>query len=72
MAACALIKDPLLILADEPTNDLDEHFANIIMNMLSECACGGKAVVLVTHNSVWAERAHLRYELIQGILHKKH
>lgn len=71
MVACALIKDPLLILADEPTNDLDDHWALEVLTILSECAESGKAVVLVTHNSKWAEKAHMRFDLTKGILHKK-
>lgn len=71
MVACALIKDPLLILADEPTNDLDEYWANEVLNLLSEAVDNGKSVVLVTHNTHWAEKAHLRFDLSQGVLHKK-
>ncbi len=71
MAACALIKEPLLLLADEPTNNLDEHYANVVIELLSQCAASGNAVVMVTHNTKWAEKAHGRYELYQGILHKK-
>jgi len=71
MVACAMIKDPLLILADEPTNDLDEHWAKVVLNLLSEAVNSGKSVVLVTHNTHWAEKAHLRFDLSQGILHRK-
>ncbi|KNF09058.1 ABC-type antimicrobial peptide transport system, ATPase component [Gottschalkia purinilytica] len=71
MVACALIKDPLLILADEPTNDLDEYWANEVINLLSEVVDNGKSVVLVTHNTLWAEKAQLRFDLSNGVLHEK-
>ena len=71
MVAVTLIKDPILILADEPTNDLDDYWANEVLALLSEAAANGKSVVLVTHNAVWAEKAHLRFDLSKGTLHKK-
>ena len=57
MAARALIHHPALILADEPTNDLDEHWSLEIIRILKEQAGSGSAVVMVTHNSRWAEEA---------------
>lgn len=71
MVACIMIKDPLLILADEPTNDLDEHWAMEILNILSEYVNSGKGVILVTHNEKWAEKAQIRFVLNQGVLYKK-
>lgn len=71
MIACTLIKDPLLILADEPTNDLDDYWANEVFKLLSEAIKDGKGVVLVTHNTHWAKRAPLRFTLNEGLLHEK-
>ena len=68
MAARALIHDPMLILADEPTNDLDEYWSNEIMKVLKEQADKGTAVVMVTHNSRWAELATRRLRLEDGVL----
>ena len=68
MAARALLQDPALILADEPTNDLDEHWSNEIMEILKEQAQQGTAVVMVTHNSRWAAMASRRCRLEDGIL----
>ena len=68
MAARALIHNPRLILADEPTNDLDEHWSEEIMQILKEQAQKGTAVVMVTHNSRWAEMATRRLRLEDGIL----
>ena len=66
MAARALIHDPELILADEPTNDLDEHWSQEIIRILKEQTQKGTAVVMVTHNSRWAEMANRRCRLEEG------
>ena len=68
MAARALIHDPVLILADEPTNDLDEHWSQEIIRILNEQTQKGTAVVMVTHNSRWAEMANRRCRLEEGVL----
>ena len=68
MAARALIHDPALILADEPTNDLDEHWSQEIIRILKEQTRKGTAVVMVTHNSRWAEMANRRCRLEEGVL----
>jgi len=68
MAARALIHEPELILADEPTNDLDEHWSREIIRILKEQTKKGTAVVMVTHNSRWAGQATRRLRLEDGIL----
>ncbi|MDO5111129.1 MAG: ABC transporter ATP-binding protein [Clostridia bacterium] len=68
MAARCLIHRPILILADEPTNDLDEHWSVEIMRALQEEAQRGAGVVMVTHNSRWAKLAENRYDLHDGML----
>ena len=68
MAARALIHNPRLILADEPTNDLDEHWSEEIIKILKEQTQKGTAVVMVTHNSRWAEMATRRLRLEDGVL----
>ncbi len=68
MAARSLIHTPSLILADEPTNDLDEHWANEIITALKEEAQRGAAVVMVTHNSSWSGLATRRCKLEEGVL----
>ena len=68
MAARALIHNPKLILADEPTNDLDEHWSEEIIRILKEQTEKGTAVVMVTHNSRWAGMANRRCRLDEGVL----
>lgn len=48
--ARALLNDPDLILADEPTGNLDPETSNEIMNLLFEISRNSRAVVMVTHN----------------------
>lgn len=71
MIACTLIKDPLLILADEPTNDLDDYWAEEIFKILKEYVNLGKAVILVTHNEKWAQKAQQRFVLSEGRLYRQ-
>ena len=68
MAARSLIHEPKLILADEPTNDLDEHWSEEIIRILKEQTQKGTAVVMVTHNSRWASMATRRLRLEDGVL----
>ena len=68
MAARALLHDPKLILADEPTNDLDDHWSQEIIRILKEQTASGTAVVMVTHNSRWAAQATRRCRLEDGVL----
>lgn len=69
VAAMALIKHPKLILADEPTNDLDDVWANEIVSLLYEAVNNNSAVIMVTHNTKWASYANLKYKLDDGKLH---
>ena len=68
MAARALIHNPRLILADEPTNDLDERWSGEIIRILKEQTEKGTAVVMVTHNARWASAATRRLRLEDGML----
>lgn len=68
MAARLLLHTPRLILADEPTNDLDEHWSLEIIDSLREAAEQGAGVVMVTHNTQWAQQANRRCRLEDGTL----
>jgi len=63
MAACALINHPSLILADEPTNDLDDVWAGEIIQMFIEAVKEGSAIVMATHNNIWAAEATALYRM---------
>jgi len=67
--ARALINKPSLILADEPTGNLDERTGLGIMNMfLDLCKNENVALLLITHNSDFAARTDLSLALKDGIL----
>jgi ABC-type lipoprotein export system ATPase subunit len=48
--ARALVNDPSVVLADEPTGNLDDTAGHEVLQLLREVADGGRAVVLVTHD----------------------
>jgi putative ABC transport system ATP-binding protein len=48
--ARALVNDPSIILADEPTGNLDTHSSHIIMEELSDLHKKGNTIIMVTHN----------------------
>lgn len=48
--ARALVNDPSIILADEPTGNLDSHASHIIMEELSDLHKKGNTIIMVTHN----------------------
>jgi len=65
--ARALLKNPKLVLADEPTGNLDEHNATVVMESLRDAARNGTAVILVTHDQRAAEYADRQVRMQQGI-----
>src|SRR5262252_2203350 len=67
--ARAIVSDPTLILADEPTGDLDSHSANEILEILKRLnESFQKTIVMVTHDPRAAEYAHLIRHLEKGKL----
>jgi ABC-type lipoprotein export system ATPase subunit len=56
--ARALSNDPPLIVADEPTGNLDSKTAETIFALFNELVVNGKTVIIVTHDSSLAKRAH--------------
>ena len=66
--ARALINDPPLVLADEPTGNLDEESGAVVLELLRRAADGGHAVVLVTHDRAATELADVVLQLRGGRL----
>jgi len=64
--ARALAGTPRLILADEPTGNLDTAMANDIMDLLERINETGTTVIMVTHDPELANRAHRQIHLLDG------
>ena len=64
--ARALINDPLLILADEPTGNLDTHSSQDIMDLLMELHNRGRTIVVVTHEEGVAAYARRIIHVLDG------
>jgi putative ABC transport system ATP-binding protein len=64
--ARALLNEPRLLLADEPTGNLDPHNADVVLDQLRAFAQQGGAVLLVTHDADAADRADRIMRLEQG------
>jgi putative ABC transport system ATP-binding protein len=64
--ARALINDPKIILADEPTGNLDARNEEIVLRLLREFHQQGRTIVMVTHDPVVARLADRRIELHHG------
>jgi ABC-type lipoprotein export system ATPase subunit len=66
--ARALINDPLLVLADEPTGNLDPDSGAAVVELLRRVAESGKAVLVVTHEASVVEHADRILRLEHGKL----
>ncbi len=64
----ALLNHPKLLLADEPTGNLDAENAEVVLSYLGEFARSGGAVLLVTHDTRAADHAHRMLQLRDGRL----
>jgi putative ABC transport system ATP-binding protein len=64
--ARALVSHPKLILADEPTGNLDSANGDAVMDMLVGILNGGTTVVMVTHSHEHARRAHRVVHMLDG------
>jgi putative ABC transport system ATP-binding protein len=67
--ARALINEPQLILADEPTGNLDEVNEAIVLQIFRELHNAGHTILMVTHDPDIARQADRRIELAHGRLH---
>jgi putative ABC transport system ATP-binding protein len=65
--ARAIAGDPKLLLADEPTGNLDSQMAREVMQLLEELNAQGTVVVIVTHDPEIAARAQRNVHIVDGI-----
>jgi putative ABC transport system ATP-binding protein len=67
--ARAVVTDPKLLVADEPTGDLDSRSATEILDLIETLNREfKKTIVMVTHDPRAAQKAHTRYHLDKGVL----
>ncbi|QNR65243.1 ABC transporter ATP-binding protein [Paenibacillus peoriae] len=64
--ARALIQNPKLILADEPTGSLDEQTENEVLSLFKDLNQQGKTIIIVTHNQQVADMCHKTYSIKNG------
>ena len=64
--ARALVHSPAILLADEPTGNLDSLMARQVMDLLEQINETGTTIILVTHDPELARRAHRNIHLIDG------
>ena len=69
--ARALILNPSILIADEPTGNLDKENKNIVLELLNTSYKQGCAVVIITHDYSVAGQSQIIYELREGILYEK-
>lgn len=66
--ARALVRSPEVLLADEPTGNLDESTAGAILNLFDALHRSGVTIMVVTHDGETAARAHRRVHVRDGVI----
>ena len=69
--ARSLVNDPLLILADEPTGNLDSHTGLEVLELIDTLNGQGKTIVLVTHDERISARAHRVLHMRDGLIERE-
>jgi putative ABC transport system ATP-binding protein len=64
--ARALVTEPALLLADEPTGNLDSRNGEAVMDLLKELHAGGATICMVTHDQRFAQHADRTIHLFDG------
>lgn len=64
--ARALANEPAVLLADEPTGNLDSRNGHLVADIFDELAAGGQAIVMVTHDTSLAHRARRMVSMEDG------
>ena len=70
--ARAISGEPRVILADEPTGNLDTTMSNQIMELLLQINAAGTTILMVTHNPELAQKAHRQIHIVDGQIDQIH
>jgi putative ABC transport system ATP-binding protein len=70
--ARALANDPPILIADEPTGNLDSRTADVVMSLFEKLVDDGKAIVMVTHDEDLAQRATRAVTVADGLVLHPH
>jgi len=70
--ARALVNEPEILLADEPTGNLDSRTGEDIMDLFDTLHHAGQTIILVTHETHIANRAHRHVQLHDGVVTQDH
>jgi putative ABC transport system ATP-binding protein len=68
--ARALVNDPSIVLADEPTGNLDSHTSSEILDVFHSLHDAGQTIVLITHEHDIAEHSSRQIHLLDGLIHQ--
>lgn len=68
--ARALVNDPLILLADEPTGNLDRKNENKVIEIFKQLRDEGKCIIIVTHSEELSKFADKIYEMDHGVLNE--
>jgi putative ABC transport system ATP-binding protein len=66
--ARAIAGEPVVLLADEPTGNLDTRNGDAVMTLLGELHAGGTTICIVTHNEAYAQQARRTVHLLDGTI----
>lgn len=69
--ARALVSQPSLLLADEPTGNLDTEMSGEIMEVFDELHAGGMTLAVITHDLDVSARAERQVRIVDGLLHEQ-
>ena len=69
--ARALVNDPVMLLADEPTGNLDSRTGAEVLDLIDRLNANGKTIVLVTHDEEVALRAHRVLHMKDGVIDRE-
>ena len=69
--ARALVNDPVLLLADEPTGNLDTKTGEEVLAVIEELHSQGRTIVMITHDRAVADRAQRGVHLVDGTIEQE-